>query len=140
MTFEKPRRKVSMVFIHCSASDVLSHNNVRTIRRWHLARGFSDIGYHYIITWDGKLHEGRPLRLIPAAQKGHNTGSIAICLIGLSRFSAAQMKTLIGLCIEIDAALAVTFHGHNEVNLRKSCPVFDYRAVLQLNPAGCLGR
>jgi len=140
MTFEKPRRKVSKVFIHCSASDALSHDNVRSIRRWHFARGFSDIGYHYVITRDGRLHEGRPLRLIPAAQKSHNTGSIAICVTGLKRFSAVQMQTLIGLSIEIDNALAVTFHGHNEVNPMKTCPVFNYGAVLQLEPDGRLGR
>lgn len=138
--FEKPRRKVSKVFIHCSASDVKSHDNVRTIRRWHLARGFSDIGYHYIITRNGKLHEGRPLRLIPAAQKRHNTGSIAICVTGLVQFSAVQMQTLISLSIEIDEALDVTFHGHNEVNPMKACPVFNYGAVLQLEPDGHLGR
>ncbi len=138
--FGKPRRKVSKVFIHCSASDAKSHDNVRTILRWHLARGFSDIGYHYVITKDGVLHEGRPLRLIPAAQKGHNTGSIAICVTGLTRFTARQMHTLVGLCIEINYAMDVTFHGHTEVNPLKTCPVFGYREVLQLNPDGELGR
>ena len=142
--FEKPRRKVSKVFIHCSASDYKSHDNVGTIRHWHRERGFSDIGYHYIITRNGKLHKGRSLELIPAAQKNHNTGSIAICVTGLTWFTILQMQTLIGLCIEINnpyknyTHAGLTFHGHTEVNPNKSCPVFNYRAVLQLTDDGCL--
>ena len=140
--FKKPRRVISKVFIHCSASDARGHDNVATIRRWHLARGFSDIGYHYIIQKDGMMREGRPVRLMPAAQKGHNSGSIAICVTGLREFTATQMRMLISLCLSIDQAYMsdITFHGHNEVNAMKSCPVFDYKTVLQLDADGHIRR
>ena len=138
--FKKLKRKVSTVYIHCSASDRPEHDNVATIKQWHLERGFSDTGYHFFIRGIGMLENGRPLGKIPAAQKGHNTGSIAICLHGLTieKFTAAQFKTLLELCQAINDAYggAVTFHGHCEVNKKKTCPVFDYRRVLGLDAAG----
>lgn len=81
--FKKPRRRVNRVFLHCSASDVPAHDNVATIRRWHLARGFSDIGYHFFIHKNGKISKGRNIEKTPAAQRKNNTGTIAICLHGL---------------------------------------------------------
>ena len=138
MTFVRPRRKVTRVFVHCSASDSKSHDNLATIRRWHVKdRGWSDVGYHYVITKNGKVHEGRPLRRTPAAQRDHNTGSIAICCTGLKEFTIHQMRSLIDLCLEINEAYEgnITFHGHREV-ANKSCPVFGYRHVLALDSEG----
>lgn len=140
MTFAKPQRRVSKVFIHCSASDDLDHDNVETIRSWHLARGFSDIGYHFVVSFEGDILVGRDIELSPATQKGHNTGSIAICVAGLRNFTIEQMQAVIDLCMEIDNALDVTFHGHCEVSRLKSCPVFDYRSVLGLTHEGHMRR
>lgn len=66
-TFAKPRRPVSRVFIHCSASDNPDHDSVAVIRNWHLENGWSDIGYHYFIRKDGVIQEGRPIEQAPAA-------------------------------------------------------------------------
>jgi hypothetical protein len=138
MPFVKPKRPISRVFIHCTASDNPAHDNVETIRAWHKARGFSDIGYHFLIHKDGRVSAGRSLELTPAAQTGHNTGTIAISLHGLEKdkFTDAQFKSLIALCLQINAAYdKVTFHGHCEV-AAKACPVFDYRDVLGLDAKG----
>ena len=122
--FIKPKRVVDKVFIHCSASDRPEHDNVETIRSWHKARGFNDIGYHYFINKEGVVLPGRGIEKIPAAQVGHNKGSIAICLGGLDHFSEEQFFSLKKLCVEIKAALpGVTFHGHCEVS-SKTCPNF----------------
>lgn len=141
MTFTKPKRKVKKVFIHCSASDNPSHDNIKTMTEWHLQRGFKTIGYHYFISKDGIVHKGRNIELIPAAQEGNNTGSIAICLHGLdkTKFTTEQFNSLITLCKEINDAYNgdITFHGHCEV-ANKSCPVFDYKAVLGLKKGGKL--
>jgi murein L,D-transpeptidase YcbB/YkuD len=139
MTFKKPVRAVSRVFIHCSASNNPAHDNVATMRRWHKQKGWSDVGYHFFIRKDGMLEEGRSLERTPAAQANHNTGTIAICCHGLdkAKFTEAQFDTLRTLCGDIDIAYGgeVTFHGHCEVSA-KSCPVFDYRAVLSLDAEG----
>ena len=142
MAFQKPNRKVHQVFVHCSASDVPAHDNVATMRKWHKARGWSDVGYHLFIRKSGQLEKGRPLGKIPAAQAGKNTGTIAICLHGLKKdkFTEAQFETLKGLCKEINQAYdgTVTFHGHREV-AAKACPVIDYKKVLKLDKFGRLG-
>jgi len=143
--FAKPRRPITRVFLHCSASDNPAHDDVAVIRRWHVAdNGWADVGYHLFVQKSGAVQAGRSLELTPAAQEGHNTGTIAICLAGLAapRFTKAQFTTLGRLCVDIDAAYRglVTFHGHHEVNPYKTCPVYDYRAILGLDAAGRLGR
>ncbi|PZO64588.1 MAG: hypothetical protein DI498_10905 [Paracoccus denitrificans] len=139
--FKKPARPVSRVFLHCSASDKADHDSAAVIEGWHKERGWAGIGYHYFIRKDGTVERGRDLEKIPAAQEGHNTGTIAICLHGLSKekFTEAQFAALRALCGQINRAYAgrVTFHGHCEV-ARKSCPVFDYRQVLRLNDKGAM--
>lgn len=138
--FKAPKRLVNRVFIHCSASDNPDHDNVRTMRDWHRAgNGWSDVGYHFYVRKSGLLEPGRDLEKIPAAQSGHNLCSIAICLGGLKHFTEEQFSTLRRLCHQIhDELPLVTFHGHCEVNPGKTCPVFDYRAVLGLNAKGQL--
>ena len=140
--FTKPNRPVAKVFIHCSASDNPAHDNVATMDAWHKARGWSGVGYHLFVRKSGIVEMGRSLEKTPAAQRGYNRGSIAICLHGLAeeKFTDAQKGTLIDLCRQIDAAYggAVTFHGHCEV-AAKACPVIDYRAILDLDAAGWLG-
>ena len=142
MQFVKPDRPVDHVFLHCSASDDPDHDDIATIRAWHVdGNGWSDVGYHYFIRKDGTLQTGRPLERIPAAQAGNNLGSIAICLHGLAleNFTDAQYRTLAALAREIDRAYSgrVTFHGHREVSA-KACPVFPYRTVLGLDENGRL--
>lgn len=136
-SWKVPTREVHSVFIHCSASDNPAHNDVSVIRDWHLARGFAGTGYHFFIKADGTVQDGRSLAQIPAAQAGHNTGSIAICLHGLTVFTDAQFDTLRSLCKAIQAAYTapLKFRGHCEV-APKTCPVFDYRKVLGLNKKG----
>lgn len=140
--FQKPKRPVDRVFLHCSASDHAAHDNIATIEKWHQERGFNGVGYHYFIRKDGRIETGRDLERIPAAQAGHNTGTIAICLHGLEKrnFTAEQRITLIRLCVAINKAYEgkVTFHGHREV-ASKECPVFDYVGWLELDPEGLLG-
>ena len=146
MEFNKPDRSVDQVFIHCSATDNSEHDDVEVIRKWHTdpkphGRGWSEIGYHFFIRKSGRIEFGRPLERTPAAQRGHNTGTIAICLHGLKaeRFTKHQFKALAKLGAEIDEAYdsLVTFHGHCEV-AAKECPVFDYRRVLGLSGDGAM--
>lgn len=139
MIFKKPKRKVNKVFIHCSASDHAHHDNIETIRRWHVKENaWSDIGYHYVITKSGAVFLGRSLEKQPAAQRGHNKGSIAICLTGLDHFSDKQKNALYNLCYEIDKQYGghITFHGHREVDSNKTCPNFEYKTVLRLDLSG----
>lgn len=44
-------------------------------------RGWDDIGYHFGVDALGRLYEGRPVRVVPAAVGGHNTATVAICFL-----------------------------------------------------------
>jgi len=137
--FKRPNRIVNRVFLHCSASDNPKHDNIATITEWHLKRGFSGIGYHFFISKNGIIHKGRNIEANPAAQEGHNTATIAICLHGLKKeaFTEAQFKSLRELCEQINLTYSgkITFHGHREV-AKKDCPVFDYKNILSLDAKG----
>ena len=138
--FSEPDRDIDRVFIHCSASSLKAHDDVEVIRSWHLKNGWSDIGYTYYITFDGTVHRGRDVEIVPAAQRGHNTGTIAICLSGLREddFTQEQFESLRNLCEQIDDRIPdATFHGHCEVSDKK-CPVFDYCSVLGLDHLGAM--
>jgi len=138
--FKRPVRAVKRVFIHCSASDHAHHDDISVMRDWHIKRGWNDVGYHYFIQQDGTVQTGRPLEKAPSAQKGHNSGTIAICVHGHHSFTDAQYDALRALCGDINAAIpGVTFHGHCEVSA-KSCPVFDYKQVLGLDAKGVINR
>lgn len=138
--FQKPKRQVTRVFIHCSASDNPQHDNVETIDSWHKKNGWVGIGYHLYIDKAGIVHKGRDMEKTPAAQVGHNTGTIAICLGGLIKFTNEQMDALKALCAEINKAYDgnITFHGHREVAKNKTCPCFNYQKILKLSSAGYL--
>lgn len=137
--FEKPARSITRIFIHCSANDSPKNDDVSVMDRWHKARGWSGVGYHFYIKKDGEVQIGRDIEKSPAAQKGNNTGTIAICLGGLKLdlFTDAQFSSLKSMCHSMNGAFngKVTFHGHNEVS-SKSCPVFNYRKILGLDKNG----
>jgi hypothetical protein len=141
MAFEAPRRHVEKIFIHCSASDnaaLTGQTLLEEVRRWHLARGFADVGYHFLIDKSGVVLPGRDPEKTPASQKGHNRGSVAVMVHGLEDFPAAMLEACRELCSAINESLAgrVSFHGHHEVAPYKACPVFDYRTVLRLDRFG----
>ena len=40
-------REINKIIVHCSATREGENFEVAEIRKWHLARGFNDIGYHF---------------------------------------------------------------------------------------------
>lgn len=75
-------RYINEIIVHCSATPEGKDFTVTDIKKWHLARGFSDIGYHYVIYRDGSVHTGRDESKIGAHCTGHNSYSIGVCYIG----------------------------------------------------------
>lgn len=75
-------RKINLIVLHCSATREDMSCPPSLVRSWHLQRGFSDIGYHYYITRDGVVHQGRPLSRQGAHVSGWNEASIGICYEG----------------------------------------------------------
>ena len=128
-------RKINKIIIHCAATPEQREVSVKTIRKWHLQRGFNDIGYHYVIDLQGGVHIGRPIEKIGAHCSGQNRGSIGICYVGgMSKDmkkakdtrTQAQKDSLIKLMHELIYKYNkdMTIHGHNEF-ANKACPSFN---------------
>jgi len=120
-------RKIDKIILHCSASDNPKHDSIDVIRKWHLERGFSDVGYHFFINKNGTIQEGRKISAIGAHCQGHNATSIGICLHGINKFSLAQEQALFNL---VDVTLDVynltekNIFCHYQFNSNKTCPNF----------------
>lgn len=121
-------RKINQIVIHCSDSDIQSHDNIETIRDWHKQRGFDDIGYHFVILKSGQIEIGRPLHVQGAHCKGHNQDSIGICLTGKKNFSSQQLIALGLLCKDLMIQLGIdvrNVYPHNHYDSGKTCPNFE---------------
>jgi N-acetyl-anhydromuramyl-L-alanine amidase AmpD len=75
-------RNLNLIVIHCSATREGVDYSVDTIRQWHKARGFRDVGYHFVIGIDGTVRKGRPIEQSGAHAKGYNSESVGVCYIG----------------------------------------------------------
>ncbi len=127
-------RKIDKIIVHCSATREGQHIDVDTIRDWHVnGRGWSDIGYHYVIYLDGTVHPGRPIERSGAHTKGQNSNSIGICYIGglgqsmkpKDTRTPEQKESLLLLLKTLKKMHPeATIHGHNEFSA-KACPCFN---------------
>ena len=103
------------------------------ITRWHKARGFFTIGYHYIIRRNGSIETGRPLEQAGAHASGHNAESVGICLVGgidekgnpQCNYTPSQWDTLAKLVNDLKHKYpTATVIGHNQI-AQKACPSFS---------------
>ena len=66
---------------------ILHHASAKTcsaedIHRWHLDRGWSGAGYHFLVRKDGSVYRLRPEKYVGAHASGNNSDSIGICFEG----------------------------------------------------------
>lgn len=143
-------RPIHLIVIHCSASDLTEQDSLEAVKHLHTANkktkikwgeyettgnGWSDVGYHYVITKDGNCHAGRPLHKKGAHVKGHNANSIGVCLTGDKDFTEAQFETLREVVDELIKEFGLTLIdvvGHGELDKKKTCPNFDVAEKLML--------
>ena len=126
--------EVTGVIIHCAATKPKMDIGAKEIKDWHLKRGWSDIGYHWVIRRDGKIETGRSSNLIGAHCKGQNSHNIGICLVGgidekgkpENNFTDEQWFSLIGFLkgLPLTYPNIENITGHNE-HSNKACPSFD---------------
>src|SRR5574344_323023 len=134
MTMTKIMRKINLIIVHCSATLEGKDFTVDDIMRWHKARGFKTIGYHYVIYRDGTIHGGRPVSEEGAHCAGHNANSIGVCYIGglaadgktpKDTRTDAQKLSLHNLLSQLKEDYpGVAIRGHRDF-AAKACPSFD---------------
>ena len=127
-------REINKIIVHCSATREGENYEVAEIRKWHLARGFSDIGYHFYIDLYGEIHKGRDISKIGAHCKGHNRNSIGICYCGGVEADGktpkdtrleCQKESLIAVLRTLKAMYPnAVIHSHNDF-ANKACPSFN---------------
>jgi len=149
------RKSTKHIVLHCSATRANQPIDAKTIKGWHTTpvakggRGWSDIGYHYVIKRDGKLEAGRrPDTSVGSHVAGYNSSTLGICLVGglsnatgkpENNFTPEQWATLKGLVIELSGRFKkATILGHRDLSPDKDgdgvvephewlkmCPCFD---------------
>lgn len=140
-------RPVNLLVWHCTATPEGKDYSVADVRAWHKARGFSDIGYHYLVHLDGRVETGRPLAQVGAHVQGYNTGSIGCSYVGgvdADNVNKAedtrtdkQKSAMLALTRKLvkDFPGITRIAGHNEF-AAKACPSFDVRTDALGNISG----
>lgn len=91
------RNKTNKIILHHAQAKTCS---VEDIHQWHLKKGWSGIGYHFLVRKDGTIYQGRPEDTIGAHAKGANHDSIGICAEGdfmKEEMNPLQLNALIDL-------------------------------------------
>ena len=135
-------RDINYLVVHCSATSPDIELDASDIRRWHLSRGWSDIGYHIVIRLDGTIERGRSIEKVGAHVLGHNTDSIGICLIGgvddnlqsQNNFTAPQFASLRLVLDGFKRRFPnAVIQGHRDFpGVAKACPSFDVKEWLDI--------
>lgn len=120
---------------HCTATPEGREVSVATIRGWHRQRGWSDIGYHFVVHLDGTIEPGRPLHVTGAHVAGHNRNIIGCVYVGgvdannvqkaRDTRTPAQKEAMVRLTQELTSRFPSIkrIAGHNEY-AAKACPSF----------------
>ena len=127
-------RSINEIIIHCSATREGQQVTVDTIKDWHLAKGWNDIGYHFYIDLDGTINKGRDIDKMGAHCKGHNRNSIGICYCGgvetdgktpKDTRTQEQKDSLLNVLKTLKAMYPeAVIYSHSEF-AAKACPSFD---------------
>jgi N-acetylmuramoyl-L-alanine amidase len=80
---EHCKRPITEVVVHWAGTYLNQDLGAEDIHQWHKQKGWSGIGYHYIMRRDGRLQRGRPIGKTGAhaGDNGHNKYSIGISFI-----------------------------------------------------------
>ena len=142
----KSKRVINEIIVHCTATPEGVDKTVAQIRANHVApvskggRGWSDIGYHYVVYRDGCVHEGRNVNISGAHCTGHNSHSIGVVYVGglenkpgvaYSKLkpkdtrTQAQKDALVKLLKDLRKLYPTArIRGHRDF-ANKACPSFD---------------
>ncbi|MEM1007454.1 MAG: N-acetylmuramoyl-L-alanine amidase [Myxococcota bacterium] len=122
------------IAIHHTYTDNTSGNyaaELRGIQNGHFMRSFCDVGYHFLITRDGTIWEGRATRLKGAHALRQNPGNLGIAFVGnygggrpVPRAMLCSASKLLDWATERYGIprLRALIRGHKEFGISTACP------------------
>ena len=129
------RRTINRIIVHCTATPEGRVETVESNRRMHKAKGWADIGYHYLIGLNGERWNGRNVNLVGAHCEGYNTNSIGVCYVGgcdknmkaKDTRTDKQKAALIALLKDLRKLYPkAKIVSHRDLDRKgKACPSFD---------------
>lgn len=127
-------KKEKEIIIHCTGTEYNRIVTLAEVRRWHKARGWNDIGYHYLIQQNGLILCGRDVNLQGAHCKGHNENTIGIAYVGglingqpADTRTDKQKNSLKMLIVHLKSMFKITdISGHRDY-CAVACPCFDVK-------------
>lgn len=129
------RRTINRIIVHCTATPEGRVETVESVRRMHKAKGWSDIGYHYLIGLNGERWNGRNVNLVGAHCEGYNANSIGVCYVGgcdknmkgKDTRTDKQKAALIALLKDLRKLYPkAKIVSHRDLDRKgKACPSFD---------------
>jgi len=122
---KRSREDIRYIVIHHTDSTPAA--SPQEIHAWHLKRGWSGCGYHYLVYADGTVYIARPSLWVPACVQGFNRQSLCVAAVG--RFNnyppnELHLQTLAQLVAE----------------LQQEYPQAELVRHRDLNPTSCPGR
>jgi N-acetyl-anhydromuramyl-L-alanine amidase AmpD len=129
---------IKFIVVHAADTKPSMDIGVKEIREWHTKeRGWSDIGYHFVIRRNGDLENGRDLSRSGAHVRGYNSVSWGICMVGGMaengspdcNYTKIQYATLELILTELsEKAPLATIAGHRDFDgVTKTCPNFNVK-------------
>lgn len=129
------RRTINRIVVHCTATPEGRVETVESVRRMHKAKGWADIGYHYLIGLNGERWNGRNVNLVGAHCEGYNANSIGVCYVGgcdknmkaKDTRTDKQKAALIALLKDLRKLYPkAKIVSHRDLDRKgKACPSFD---------------
>lgn len=129
------RRTINRIIVHCTATPEGRVETVESVRRMHKAKGWADIGYHYLIGLNGERWNGRNVNLVGAHCEGYNANSIGVCYVGgcdknmkaKDTRTDKQKAALIALLKDLRKLYPkAKIVSHRDLDRKgKACPSFD---------------
>jgi hypothetical protein len=99
---------------HTASSNATTQSPEVQLRGWqsfHMGKGWSDIGYHFLVDPTGQLWQGRDLDYQGAHVGNHNKGNVGVSFMGTyttHQPSAAQIKSVGRLIAWLASSFAVS--------------------------------
>lgn len=131
---KKSKRRIDYIVVHSTATHEGQDFTVEQIRKVHKAKGWGDIGYHYVVYRDGTLHLGRDVDLAGVHARNYNAHSIGIVYVGGCEKTSSKAKdtrteaqkiTLRDTLKKLRALYPkAKIVGHRNLNAT-ACPSFD---------------